>query len=778
MRGVRIIGEKTGLSQKEVEQRIKQGKVNGSVNRTSKTYGEIIRENVFTFFNGLNVMLAAAILYVHSYRNLLFMGVVLWNTGIGIVQEIRTKRLLDKMALLLESKVKVWRDRKLCSVDTSRLVMDDVVEFHAGEQVCVDGCILEGNCEVDESMLTGESEPVKKQAGDSLIGGCHLVSGQVTMKVTAVGMDCYANQIMMRAKTMKKNKSEIADSLEKIIKLLSVVIVPLGIAMYIKQRYSLHLSQTDAVVKTVASMISMIPDGLVLLSSLVMAVGVFRLSRKKAIVQDLYSIESLARVDVMCLDKTGTITEGTMEVEETIAIQEAKMGQEAFCAYFHAMQEENATSAALRSLVTETIEWNMVDKLAFSSARKWGAVTFEEYGTYVLGAPEQVLGKEIFSYKAIVAPYLQKGRRIVVFGKAAYAEFPENQIGPVKPYFFFVLKDKIRPHAEETFAYFQEQGVRLLLLSGDHPETVSNVGKQAGIMDADNYMDATTLTSSEELACAVKNNTVFGRVTPEQKKEIVKTLQEQGHVVAMTGDGVNDVLALKEADCSIVMDTGCDVARKTAKVILEQSDFSVVPDVLKEGRRAINNLQRSATLFLTKTTFSTLLMILFLTIHMSYPMQPIQMTLISSITIGFPAFLLALEPNVSVVRGSFIKKVLSRAVPTGMLALVHVSLIVWICSRWNCAETVRTTMTVMGVALANVFLLLHLCHPWNKKKIIMVVGVIGVFLGAIVWLEPIFMMHLPPVRCLCFLLGLAGMDFVLYVMLTAILAGIRARKMK
>lgn len=750
-----------GLTTKEVDERVRQGQVNSNCDMATKTYKEIFLGNIFTFFNFLNLALAACVAMVHSYRNMLFLGVVFWNTLIGIVQEIRAKRVLDKMALLIETKVAVWRDGKRSFVSTEEIVQDDMIEISSGEQVCADVEIVSGVCEVDESMLTGESDPVDKKTGDRLLSGSHLVSGTVTGRVYAVGKDNYANQIVKQAKTMKKVKSEIRDSIDKIIKIISVIVLPLGGIMFFKQRWYLHLPMEDAVTKTVASMISMIPDGLVLLASVVMAVSVVKLAREKAVVQELYSIENLARVDVLCLDKTGTITEGRMVLEEQLPLCEEDY-TEAVCAYFTVFADDNATSMAIQQQFEKNINWKVEYEIPFSSKRKWGAVSFAGKGTYLLGAPEVLLKDQYASYRQVIAPYTEKGRRVVVFAHTKEPFSEEKDLLNVEPIVFFILKDCIRKKAKETLAYFQKQGVALKVISGDHPQTVMQIAKRAGLQNAEACVDARTLDTNEALQEAAERYTVFGRVTSEQKYELVRALQKKGHTVAMTGDGVNDVLALKEADCSIVMDSGCDVARKTAKVVLVDSDFSIMPKILAEGRRAINNLERSASLFLTKTTFATLLLAMFLIIKVSYPLQPIQFTLINAVTIGIPAFILALEPNYEVVRGRFLKKVFGRAVPAGCLAICNIALVVGMTKYWGYGENMVSTMTTVAAAIANFLLIFHSCIPWNKKRITMFVGIVVIFVLAMSFAKQIFAFDNIPWIGHLLLLFIIGMDSIMY----------------
>lgn len=712
-----------GLTAEDVEEKIRKGQVNGNFETVTKSYKEIFQSNIFTFFNFLNISLAVCVALVHSYRNMLFLGVVFWNMFIGIVQEIRAKCILDKMAILMKSKVEVWREGKKTQISTEDIVVDDIIVLKEGEQVHVDAKVLSGKCEADESMLTGESDPIDKKAGDTLLSGSYIISGEIAARVCAVGEDSYANQIIKQAKKHKKSKSEIRDSIDRIIKIISMVVLPLGAIMFLKQRFYFQLPMEQAVTKTVASMISMIPDGLVLLSSVVMAVSVVKLAKEKAIVQELFCIENLARVDVLCLDKTGTITEGEMELEEEIPI--VSDYKEAVCGYFTAMAGENATALAIRKVFDRKVIWKVKKMVTFSSERKWGAVSFVDKGTYVLGAPEVVLGDAYDEYEKIIEKAIHKGRRVVAFVRMD-GEITED-LGKCYPCALFVLKDRIRKNAQDTFAYFQKQGVEIKIISGDHPETVMQIGKRAGVKNAQSYVDARTLTTKEQLEAAANKYTVFGRVTPEQKCELVQALQRQGHTVAMTGDGINDVLALKEADCSIVMDSGCDVARKTAKVVLLQSDFSIMPKILAEGRRAINNLERSASLFLTKTTFATLVVLLFLVIKVVYPLQPIQFTLISGVTIGTPAFLLALEPNYSVVKGTFLKKVFGRAIPAGCLAVANIGVVVAVAHYLGYGDRMISTMTTIAAATANFVLLFHLCKPWNKKRMCVYAGLIVIF---------------------------------------------------
>ncbi|MBQ3600005.1 MAG: HAD-IC family P-type ATPase [Lachnospiraceae bacterium] len=767
---------KKGLSKQQVEERRLQGLVNQKCDIASKTYKEIFREHIFTYFNFLNLGLAICVALVHSYRNMLFMGVVFWNALIGIVQSIRAKKVLDKMNLLLESKAKVWRDGELVNISTWDIVKDDVLELEGGEQVCVDVEILSGTCEVNESMVTGESDSVEKVQGEQILSGSHLTSGKILCKVIAVGADNFANRIVKQARAHKNTKSEIKDSINRIIKVISVIVLPLGTIMFLKQRFMLDLSMKYAIVKTTASVISMIPDGLVLLCSGVMALSVIKLAKEKAVVQELFSIENLARVDVLCLDKTGTITEGRMDLEDTVFIESQNEVVEALECYLGVATEENGTMQAITDKYERNCIWQSGKVISFSSKRKWGMIEFLNKGFFILGAPEVVLKDRFKEYEQQLECYYEQGRRVLVFGVTNIAPNSEEGLIAVRPLAFFVLKDRIRENAEEILEYFQKQGVELKLISGDNVETVKQIAKRVGLKNADFAVDAREFKTKEELEEAVDKYVVFGRTTPEQKRGLVKALQRQGHVVGMTGDGVNDVLALKEADCSIVMDTGCDVARKTAKVVLLDSDFSVMPKVLAEGRRTINNLERSATLFLTKTIFASLLLGIFLFLNRSYPLQPIQFTLINGLTIGIPAFLLALEGNYERVKGRFFKKVCRTSLPAGLLATFNMGITTIICQILGYSDSVLSTLSVVVVVTANFLLLFHICRPYNKKRLGMLIGLLLIFIFALNFGSNIFLFEKLGLEHMIIIGVIIGIDVLMYKIFDIIKRGNDYRK--
>lgn len=719
--------DQRGLTKEEVNDRIEKGLVNVNVISETRTIKGIVVQNIVTFFNLINLILALCVLLVHSYRNVLFMGVVLCNIGIGIVQEIRAKLTVDKLSLLVAAKAKVLRDGKIVLIALDEIVMDDILILEGGKQISADAKVISGNCEVDESLLTGESDLVYKKEGDILLSGSYIVGGHVQAQVIHVGKDNYANQIAKEAKKIKKVKSEMMLAINRIIKGVSIFIVPMGLVMFYRQYAVLHLGLEQAVTNTVGSMIGMIPEGLVLLSSMVLAVSIIRLGKEKALVQELYCIETLARVDVLCLDKTGTITEGSMEVEEVVPFSE-KPYREPLNALTSVLKENNPTFLALEEYFSEGTSWKVKNTIPFSSATKWSSATFKQHGTYVIGAPEFVLQDKITAYERRLHNYAKSGKRVLLL--AYSTKEPEGKQLPreLEPIAFILIRDKIRENAKETLAYFQSQGVQLKVISGDHPDTVLAIAKEAGMGSEIQGIDASALDSEEKLNQALENYDVFGRVTPDQKLQIVKALQKAGHTVAMTGDGVNDVLALKEADCSVAMEAGSDIARKTAQIVLLDSDFSAMPKVLAEGRRAINNLERSASLFLVKTTYAFLLALIFMFLKIPYPLIPIQLTLISGFAIGIPSFLLALEPNYDLVKEKFLYHVIKKALPGGFLIVTNVMIAVGIAQWQHYLPEARSTLAVLGIAIGSMYVLYQICKPLNKKRGGMLLVLIAAFL--------------------------------------------------
>ncbi|MEG2137339.1 MAG: cation-translocating P-type ATPase, partial [Oscillospiraceae bacterium] len=626
----------TGLTPEEVIARVAAGQANGGGEDLSKSYKQIFKENLLTAFNFLNLVLAIAVLSVGSYKNALFMGVILCNIVIGTVQEIRAKRTIDRLSLIASPKAHVLRGGFPVELPLAELVLDDLLCLTAGSQICADCTVAEGFCEVNESLLTGEADAVTKHPGDTLLSGSFVVSGKCKAQVIHVGAENYAAQITKTAKYIKHPASQLMAATHKIIKFIALAIIPIGIALFAKQVFFSGLPYHDAVVSTVGALVGMIPEGLVLLTSVVLAVSVMRLASHHALVQELFSIEMLARVDVLCLDKTGTITEGCMEVSQVKPLGESTLDQveTILSRLLYAVGDENPTAAALMERYPKQ-DVETTQTVPFSSARKWSGATFQGEGSYVLGAGEFVLGEAFESLREETERAAADGQRVLVLAHSE-GDFAEDDGLPAGliPQALIFITDKIRPSAPKTLSYFREQGVALKVISGDNALTVSAVAKRAGLEGAENYVDATTLKTHEEVAATAEQYTVFGRVTPEQKLWLIQALKAEGHTVAMTGDGVNDVMALKESDCSIAMASGSDAARTVSQIVLLDSDFASMPQIVAEGRRSINNLQRSAALFLTKTIFSTILALCFLFIAGRYPFQPIQLTLISVVTIG------------------------------------------------------------------------------------------------------------------------------------------------
>ncbi len=704
-----------GLSSEQVKMQIQNGAVNIDSSVQTKTISQIVRNNFFTLFNIINFILAIAIIYVGSFKNLLFMGVVLSNIAISTVQEIRAKHTVDKLSIMSETKSTVIRDGKEISIPINDLVLCDIIKLCSGNQIPTDCIIVDGQCDVNESLITGESDSIHKKVGDKLLSGSYIVSGTCKAKVKHVGLENYAAKISKDAKYIKKVNSQIMSAFNKIILILSILIVPIGTFLFFKQLNTTNFN--DAVINTVAALIGMIPEGLVLLTSTVLAVSVVRLSKYKVLVQELYCIETLARVDVLCLDKTGTITEGTMSVEDVIptpSFDKATL-EKSISMLISNLEDCNPTCDAIKAVYLKKDSKKADYVVPFSSEKKWSGAFFKEHGSIILGSAEFILKGNISDVKKEISNYAKENRVIMVaFSKY---EFKNNNLpDKIVPMGFILLKDTIRKNAKSTLEYFAKQEVDVKVISGDNVLTASNVAKCAGVKNYDNFIDASTLKSYSEIKTAVEQYTVFGRVSPKQKKEMVLALKESGHTVAMTGDGVNDVLALKEADCSIVMANGSDAARNVAQLVLLNSDFASMPKVVLEGRRSINNIQRSSSLFLVKTIYSTLLAIIFLFINMAYPFMPIQMTLTSVLTIGIPSFILALEPNNDRVKGNLFLNIISRALPCSLTIVVSILLIMLFTNFITLDTTQVSTLCVILTGFCGLMLLYRLCFPFNKIR--------------------------------------------------------------
>lgn len=727
-----------GLSAEQAERLKAEGHSNGSFEIKTKSVGQIFKDNIFTLFNLINLVLAVMIFITGSYRNMLFMGVVLCNTAIGIFQEIRSKRVIDKLSLISAPKAKLIRDGKELVCAVSEIVKGDIMLISAGQQVCADCLVLQGGCEADESLITGEQDPIEKSVGEELLSGSFIVSGSVRAQAVRVGAESTSNKITSGAKYIKKPNSEMMRAINKIISVVSVCIFPFGAVLLAKSLLVLKQTFELGVVSTAAALIGMIPEGLVLLTSVALALSTIRLAQKKTLCQDLYCVESLARVDVLCLDKTGTITEGKMELNDAVFLeneQDVKQMLSAFCSAFEA---KNASLAAIEESFGKKDNPKAIRTVPFSSERKWSGAEFNGFGTLILGAPNFVLkDNQLSKISDIIGGYSEKGMRVLVLAQSKQALAQKSLPEGLKAAAVIVLSDKIRDSAHETLAYFKEQGVALKVISGDDPHTVSQVAMRAGLDNAESYIDASTLNETE-LAEAAERYTVFGRVTPYQKLALVKAMKERGHKVAMTGDGVNDVLALKEADCSIAMQSGSDAARSVSQLVLLNSDFSSLPQVVYEGRRTINNIQRSSALFLVKTILSFLLSAVFLVLPLSYPFRPIQMTLISALMIGIPSFLLALEPNKNKVSGTFAGNIIRNAAPGGISAVIGIILLLVFQKILGASDEQLSTMATILTAAVCYGVVACVCKPMKLWHGILLALIAAAFVGAAVIFGELF----------------------------------------
>lgn len=754
-----------GLTQEEVIRRRDGGQANVSKADEGKTLGQIICENLFTLFNLLNLGLAAALLAVGSYRNMLFMGVVLSNTLIGTVQELRARHTIRKLQVLNAPNVRVIRGGQKQTCKPEELVLGDVVILCAGDQVCADAIVLEGSGAANESLLTGESTPVAKHSGNWLMSGSYVVEGRFVAQLQRVGDDSYANQLTRSARKIKRPHSALMNDLNKLLKLVSAILLPLGLLLFCKQYFLSHNPLTQAVPSTVAAMIGMIPEGLILLTSVAMAVGVVRLGRRNTLVQELYGIETLARTDVLCLDKTGTITTGEMSVSKLQPLEgdEAAL-KTAISRFLSGFDITTGTLSALAEAVPPGSE-KPVAVLHFSSQRKKSAVSFADGTTLILGAPAMVMGEAFTGQvRRLAEEEAAQGHRVLLLAKARGGIIGDETPPFASPLGLIVLQDTLRPNAAQTLRYFNRQGVTVKVISGDDPQTVSAIVRQVELPGWDSWVDASTLTTDEALEAACEQYTVFGRVTPSQKRLLVEGLKKAGHCVAMTGDGVNDIPALKAADCSIAMAGGADAAKHAAQLTLLNADFACLPLVVGEGRRVINNVTRAASLFLTKTLYSFALSVLLLFLPGSYPFQPIQLTLISAITIGAPSFFLALEPNRDRISGGFLETVLNRAIP-GAAAVTVCAALSMMTEHLGWLGAVPSTLAALSAGSIGLAVLFTVCQPFTPLRAgVMAAMTAGFVLAVLLLGEVFFLVPLTPEQLL-FLGGLIALGLgVLYML--------------
>ena len=759
----------TGLTDEQVNERIEQGKVNADENPNTRTYKQIVRENTLTFFNFLNLVLLILVLMVGSYKNAFFVGIIIINTLIGIAQEIRAKKTIDKLAILTAKKSIVIREGKKWTVPPEDLVLDDLVCLKTGDQVPADAKVLEGSVEVNESLLTGESDNLPKNVGDELFSGSFVTSGEACCQIIHVGKDNYAAQITSEAKEFKRHNSELKNSLNAILKVISIIIVPLGALLFYKQYYVVGNTFKDSIVSMVAGVLGMIPEGLVLLTSVALTLGALVLANKKTLVQELYCIETLARVDTLCLDKTGTITEGTMCVERVEPWSEASENKDTdeiptededepdlheienmMANLMYVLKDQNATIDALRKRFPAKSSMTLEHIIPFSSDRKYSGAVFEDNGTYLMGAAQFLFPEGREDILDVCQNYAEEGLRVLVLAHstqmAEETELPEN----LEPAALLLLTDVIREEAPDTLQFFDSQEVDLKVISGDDPVTVSAIAKRAGLKNAENYVDATTLETEEQLEEAVAKYSVFGRVTPQQKKEMVQALQKQGHTVAMTGDGVNDVLALKEADCSIAMAQGSDAAKNIANVVLLDSNFASMPHIVNQGRRVVNNIRTAASMFLIKTMFSVMLSLLTIFFGNAYPFEPIQMSLISACAVGIPTFLLAQENNYDKIDHTFLRHVFLNAFPAALTITSCVFAVMLVCQNVYHSNDMLSTACVLVTGWNYMAALKTVYAPLNTYRKVIIYGMQFIFFSAAVIFQK--------------LLGLGSLDFGMIIL--------------
>ena len=780
----------TGLTNEEVQERIAQGQVNNNENPNTRTYKQIILENTLTFFNFLNLVLLVLVLLVGSYKNSMFVGIIFINTVIGIIQEVRAKKTIDKLAILTESKTVVLREGKKWKISTEKLVVDDLIFLKAGEQVPADAKILEGSLEVNESLLTGEADNLPKNPGDELFSGSFVTAGQACCQIIHVGSDNYASRITSEAKEFKRHNSELRNSLNAILKVISIIIVPLGAMLFYKQYMIVGDTLKDSVVNMVAAVLGMIPEGLVLLTSVALTLGSMVLATKKTLVQELYCIETLARVDTLCLDKTGTITEGTMKVEdvqlydtaqttvvqhtakfdpetgepvqnvsalkpevtvsaekengqiqetvnsETVSQEERQKLQEIdhiMGNMMSVLHDQNATADALRKRFPSRNDLKLIHAIPFSSDRKYSGAVFEGRGTYLMGAAQFLFPEGNEELLEHCSSYAQEGYRILVLAHSEQETKGTERPTGLEPLGLFLITDVIREEAPDTLAFFDSQGVDLKVISGDDPVTVSAIAKKAGLKNANHYIDATTIKTSEEMQRAVAECSVFGRVTPQQKKQMVQALQSQKHTVAMTGDGVNDVLALKEADCSIAMAAGSDAAKNIANVVLLDSNFGAMPHIVNQGRRVVNNIRSAASMFLIKTIFSVLLSLITIFFGDAYPFEPIQMSLISACAVGIPTFLLTQENNYNKIDHTFLRHVFMNAFPAAVTITGCVFTIMLVCQDVYHSNVMLNTACVLVTGWNYMSALRTVYSPLNTYRKVIIYGMqFAFFISAVV----------------------------------------------
>ena len=736
-----------GLSSADAALRAEMGYRNDPVEPPTKTVKQIIASNTLTFFNFIFLLLAVCVIAVTDWKdpdllNLSFLIIVIVNAVIGIFQELRSKKTLDKLTILSETKATIIRDGVMLELPQEEVVRDDIAVFSAGNQIFADAVVVEGEVQANESLVTGESDEIRKKPGDALLSGSFLIGGTCRARITAVGADSFVSRLTMEAKKSKKRREpEMMRSLNSLIKWIGFIVIPFGIAMAVKEISWLSRDVPTGILSTVASITGMIPEGLYFLTSVALATGAARLARKKTLLHEKGCIETLARVDVLCADKTGTITETKMVVEDVVPLCPERYTADdlrlIMADYVYAMQNDNDTMAAMKKYFNGTVQQYAIGSMPFTSAKKYGGVSFHEDETYLLGAPEMLLGPEFPKYEPVISQYSAKGCRVLLLVNYDGSLSDEAPTAEKLPLGLILLSNKVRPEAPDTFRFFAEQGVQVKVISGDNPLTVSEVAKRAEIPGAEKFVDARTLQTDSQIYEAAETYTIFGRVTPEQKRKLVQALKKQGHTVAMTGDGVNDVLALKAADCSIAVASGSDVARQVSDVVLMNSNFANMPGVVSEGRRVINNIQRSASLYLVKNIFSFVLALVTVFFALPYPFAPSQIGLVNCFTIGIPAFILAMEPNFARTEGKFLTNVLWNAMPAALTDVILIIGVILFYLAFGLAEGALSTICTAVMGLVGLLMVHQTCKPYTKLRIALMitmsVGFLVCFIGFGKW---------------------------------------------
>ena len=724
-----------GLAEAEVLERKKKGQINIVEEKTVKSNWEIISGNVFTLFNLYNFLIAIALMSVGAYSNLAFMLIIILNICIGSFQEIHAKNMVAKLSVLTVSKVDVIRDGKEKSVGVDEVVLDDITILNVGNQISSDSVVIDGKIEVNESLLTGESDTIVKMPGDKLYSGSYVVSGKCYAKVEKVGKDNLAAEITLKSKKHKKVNSELLNSMRKVTRLTSFIIIPVGVLLFVQAFFFRDQVIKSSVVSTAAALLGMLPKGLVLLISISLATGVIKLAKKKVLVQDLYSVETLAHVDTLCLDKTGTITEGKMQVSNVETFNEEIMPisvNQALSAFVNEIGDNNGTFQALKEYFKGNDNFEVDYKNSFSSERKWSSISFKDIGSIIVGAPERLTAKSNFEIKENMIEAQKQGKRVLLVGFSK--DIVEDMLPDIEIVAAIELSDPLRKNAKEILGFFKGEGVTVKVISGDNPLTVSSIAKQAGLEDYESYIDLSTIESDDEIIDLVDEYSIFARVSPNQKSLLVQALQAKGHTVAMTGDGVNDVIALRQADCSITLPEASDVAKQVSQIVLLNSDFSVLKDVLMEGRRVVNNITNVATIFFIKTLYSVMLSILNIITCTAFPFIPIQITLVDLAIEGYTSFFISFEPNGKQIKEKFLKSVLKNSFPYSVVIIINIIVLYLLAPALGIAEPKMTTLMYYMIGFTSILAVIRVCRPFNKMRVFLcTTTAIGFFVATILF---------------------------------------------